>query len=234
MGAKKPETPPKKLVIIGTAGNRDKAPIGTDYTIWGTGGIVNAPDVKRTDACFELHPERWWKRPEVLPVIQAYPGIVYMQDHYEEIPNSVKYPIEDARETFYLPTMGKALYATNTVAFMFMMAYLEGFTEVETWGVYMEHETEYVHQRLNCEYYLGFLAAKGVKLTINGGDVLKASFTYGYEEPGMWVDLIGDKSGLEKGKEELKDEVDKIQRRLWMQEGALKYNADLRKKFGGY
>jgi hypothetical protein len=225
----------KKLIILGTATNRDQAPFDDEnVVIWGTGGTVNAPGIKRVDAIFELHPERYWKRPEVLEILSKYKGHILMQDHYDEIPNSVRYPIEKVREEFYIPTMGPCLYVTNTVAYMFMMAYLEGFREIDTYGVYMEHETEYDHQRTNCEYYVGYLTAKGVKITFHGGEVLKARFEYGFQEPPFVSKLVSDGSALANAKKDLEEQIEKQKRDLYMQEGAIAYNKDLRRAFGGY
>lgn len=225
----------QKLLIIGTATNRDEAPYDDlGFDVWVTGGCSNKEDVKRKDAIFELHPERQWKRPEVLEVLRAQTCDVYMQDHYDEIPASVRFPIEDVTKEFYRPTMGRDLYVTNTVSFMFMLAYLKGYQHIETYGVYMEHETEYVHQRLNCEYYLGYLMAKGLDVTVHGGEVLKASFVYAYDEPPMWLKLMDDSVGLANAKKELDDKVLEFQRKSWMQQGAIQYNKNLRQEFGGY
>ena len=225
----------KKLIMLGTAPNRKDAPFNDEnVVIWGTGGVVNAPDVPRVDAIFELHPERYWKRPDVLPILGSYGGVIYMQDHYDELPWSVPYPIEDVKKEFYIPTMGASLYVTNTVSFMFALAYLQGYTEIETYGIWMEHSTEYDHQRTNCEYYVGYLTAKGVKITLNAGEILKASFLYAYEEPPLFIKLLEDGQTLENGRLQLENELLSKQRALWMQEGGKKYNTDLRKKFGGY
>lgn len=225
----------KKLLIIGTAGNRAQAPYDDlSFDVWATGGNANVTDVKRIDALFELHPERQWKRLEVLEILRKHSAKIYMQDHYDEIPNSVRYPIETVKETFYIPTMGNSLYVTNTVSFMFALAYLEGYEHIETYGVYMEHETEYVHQRLNCEYYVGWLAAKGIDVTIHGGEILKSAFVYAYEEPDQWIKLLEDGAGLEQGKKDLEKQLEAKQRELWMQAGAIQYNKDLRQRFGGY
>lgn len=235
MAAKKTTVRKQKLVILGTATNRVEAPYDDkDVVIWGTGGTVNAPGVKRVDAIFELHPKRYWKQEKVLKILNQYKGHILMQDHYEEIPNSVRYPIEKVREEFYTETMGPCLYVTNTVAYMFMMAYLEGFCEIETYGVYMEHETEYDHQRTNLEYYIGYLIAKGLKVTIYGGEVLKARFEYGFQEPPFVSKLVGDGNGLMNAKKDLEADIEKKRRDLYMQEGAIAYNKDLRRAFGGY
>lgn len=225
----------KKLAIIGTASNRGQAPwYDKDWDIWGTGGTVNAQDCLRLDAIFELHPDRQFERPEVRAVLSQYSGTIYMQEEHPEIPNSKRYPIEDVRKTFQTEAMGEHLYVTNTVSFMLMLAYLEGYKHIETWGVWMSHETEYTHQRINCEYYAGWLAAKGVSIKFHGGEVLQAAFTYGYDEPPQWIKLLEDKAGLENARDRLQADIREAEKKYHMQLGALQYNKDLRKVYGGY
>ena len=231
---KKPERK-KKLILLGTAPNRKDAPFDDkNVTIWGTGGTINAPDVPRVDVAFEVHPPRYWKRPEVLEVLKKYGGVLLMDDHHEELPNSARLPIEKMREEFYIPTMGDCLYVTNTVSYMFMLAYLEGYTEIETYGIWMEHETEYDHQRTNCEYYIGYLTAKGVNITVHKGQVLKAQFEYGLQEPPFVAKLVDDGGALNNSLKRLEGEVEQKQKDYWMQEGAIRYNKNLRREFGGY
>ncbi len=224
----------RKLIIIGTADNRKDAPFDEDVTIWGTGGVAILPDVKRVDVLFELHPERYWKLPEVMPILAGFKGIIYMQDKVPEIPMSCRYPIDEVKKEFYIPTMGNSLYITNTVAFMFALAYLQGYREIETYGVWMEHETEYNNQRTNLEYYIGYLTAKGVKITLHAGEVLKAAFLYAYEEPILFARLIEDGRGLDNSKIDLQNKVTLAQRELWMKEGGIRYNKNLRRGVGGY
>jgi hypothetical protein len=225
----------KKLLIIGTATNCSEAPYDDpSWDVWATIGSLSIEGVKRKDVLFEIHPPRLWDHPEILEVLNKFPGKVYMQDVYPQVPNSVRYPIEKVKEVFWMPTMGDSLYATNSMGYMFALAYLEGYTHIETYGVYMEADTEYKHQRENLEFYIGYLHAKGVKVELHGGAVLKSAFTYGYEEPPLFWALIEDGAGLENGKVSIEHEVEAAKRKLWMQEGGIKYNSDLRRKFGGY
>lgn len=225
----------KKLIMLGTAPNVSRAPYDDpNVDIWGTGGTVAMDSVKRVDVIFEMHPRRYWGKEHVLKVLNEYQGQIVMADHYEEIPNSVRYPIEQVREVFYMSTMGEHLYVTNTVAYMFALAYLEGYREIETYGIYMEHETEYEHQRVNCEFYVGFLHARGVEVTIHGGEVLKARFEYGLQEPSFVSKLVSDGAGLNNAQKELESQIETKKRDLWMQEGAVRYNKNLRREFGGY
>jgi len=235
MPAKKMPERKKKLILLGTAPNRKDAPFGDkDVTIWGTGGTVNLPDVPRVDVAFELHPRRYWGRPEVMRILKQYGGTLIMADHYDEFPKSARLPIEKLREEFYIPTMGRCLYVTNTVAYMFMLAYLEGYKDIECYGVWMEHESEYDHQRTNVEYYIGYLTAKGVKITLHEGQVLKGHFEYGIEEPTIVSTLVDEGTALKNTLNKLDKEMDEKRRDYWMQEGAIRYNANLRRQFGGY
>jgi len=232
--AKKPKRE-HKLIIIGTATNRGQAPFDNkEVDIWGTGGTINAPDIPRVDVAFEMHPEGYWKQPAILQLLQKYPGRLVMQDHYDEIPSSSRYPIEAVRDAFYMPTMGKSLYVTNTVSYMFALAYLEGYREIETFGVYMEHDTEYDHQKPNCEFYLGYLHAKGVKITLHGGELLRGKFEYGIEEPPFVRKLVSDAAGLANSMKELDEKLHNLERDKWMQEGAIRYNHNLRRENGGF
>ena len=224
-----------KLIILGTATNRSDAPFDDkSVEIWGVSGVLTCKDVRRVDVAFEMHPARFWKRPEILEVLNGFSGKIWMQDVYEEIPHSMRYPIEGVREAFYMPTMGRTLYLTNTISFMFALAVLLGYTEIETYGVYMEAEGEYGYQRPNCEFFLGYMHAKGIKVTLNGGDVLKAGFLYGYEEPEILPELIRHGVELEAGRKQLSEEIESLKRKIHMQEGGIKYNLDLRKRYGGY
>ena len=225
----------KKLAIVGTATNYKETPwADKSYDIWGVSSLITMPGVERLSAIFEMHPRGYWGKPEVLEVLNKYKGPCYMQDHYAEIPTSVRYPIEEVNKAFYMPTMGEHLFVTNTVSFMFALAYVQGYTHIETWGVYMEHETEYSYQRPNCEFFVGFLHGKGVTVDIHGGDVLKAHFLYGYEEEAMLRKLLEDSKELIRAKQQLVSKFEEDKRAIAMQEGAIEYNKLLRKKWGDY
>ena len=225
----------KKLIILGTATNYGNAPYDDpDYEIWAVSSLLTLPKAKRVDVVFELHPERYWKKPEVLEVLNKFSGPVVMQDHYDEVPNSVKYPLDEVHKVFYMETMGEHLCVTNTISFMMALAYIQGYRHIETFGMYMEHKTEYGYQRPNCEFFVGFLHAKGVDVFIHGGEVLKAKFTYAFDEPFMLPQLLEDRRQIKGGMEQLRKELDAKQREVWQQEGGLMYNERLLKGLGGY
>jgi hypothetical protein len=221
--------------MLGTARNRGDAPFDDESVeIWGVSGVLTATDVKRVDTIFEMHPRRFWADDAILRVLNGHGGDVWMQDHYDEVPNSRAYPIDVVRNAFYMPTMGDTLYVTNTVSYMLAMALLMGYDDIETFGIWMEAEGEYGYQRPNCEFFLGYAHAMGVKVKLNGGDVLKANFLYGYEEPRMLAALVEEGKQLQNGMDELQRELEETKRRFYHQEGGIKYNKQLRRRFGGY
>ena len=225
----------KKLAILGTATNRGEAPFDDDsWDIWGVSGVFTQDDVKRVDRIYEMHPKRFWGNPAVIKVLQKFPGEVVMMEPIAEVPNSIRYPIEEVHKTFYMDTMEGHLCITNTVGFMLAHAYLEGYKHIETWGVYMEHGTEYEYQRSNCEFFVGFLHAKRVHVLIHGGEVLKAKFTYCYEEPEMLIPILEDAPELKRAEQDLIAQLEAKKRELYMQQGAIAYNAQVRKRAGGY
>lgn len=183
----------KKVAIVGFAGTRDMAPFkDPDIEIWSCNNLYKF--IPKTDRIFQLH------RPDLL--IADHHGVtgkehieylqtcnipIYMQEHYDDIPTSVRYPIEEVTEAFGIPRNGdegvKDAYFTNTISFMIALALLEGFEEIGIYGVDMAVGTEYAEQRPSCEYYIGIAKGKGVKVIIPAeADLLKTRFMYGYEE----------------------------------------------------
>jgi hypothetical protein len=75
-----------------------------------------------------------------------------MHDHYDAIPRSIKFPLEDV--------LMYRRYQTTTITYMLAWAY-HSFLKIGKplhvflAGVHMEHREEYTVQRPCCEYWLG-------------------------------------------------------------------------------
>lgn len=102
---------------------------------------------------------------------------VYMQKHWDDIPNSVEYPHFDQ-------TIKKFRgYFTNSISWMLAIAVMEGFKEIQVYGVDMAQGTEYAAQRPSCEYFLGYIDALGIRLYMPPeSDLLKTAYLYGFEQ----------------------------------------------------
>jgi hypothetical protein len=101
---------------------------------------------------------------------------VYMQQHWDIIPKSIPYPLEEITKSF-------GRYFTNSVSYMIALAIKQGYKEIGCWGVDMATASEYGPQRPSCEFFLGIAAGLGIKITIpDQADLLKTRFLYGFEE----------------------------------------------------
>jgi len=102
---------------------------------------------------------------------------VYMQKHWDLVPTSVPYPMEEMLKKY-------GGYFTNSVSWMIALAIQEGAEEIHVYGVDMAVHTEYHHQRPSCEYFLGVAVGMGIKVYIPPeADLMKTRFLYGFQEP---------------------------------------------------
>jgi hypothetical protein len=216
------------VVILGTAGTKDQAPLDDEsFEVWAVSPYVSYPGVvsSNVDVLFEMHPVRYWGIPEITERLVSFDGPVVMQDHFEDIPNSVSYPIADVEEVFKIPAMGDDLYVTNTISYMVALAALMGYEEYHLYGVHMSHNTEYGYQKPNCEYYLGYLAALGKRIVIPaGGEILRTPYLYGYNEP--WKDISAlkhDSERFENDAAECDRQIRELEHKKWKAEGMREY-----------
>ena len=84
-----------------------------------------------------------------------------MQEAYDEIPNSTEYPLGAVSEL-----VGD--YYNSSIAYMLGLAIYEGYDKIALWGVDLigqggwGHADEYMDERPNVEYLLGFARGKGI------------------------------------------------------------------------
>lgn len=136
------------------------------------------------DRYFDLHPKACWSRTDVKRV--HYPRWlakntvpIYMQERYEAVPASVRYPKGRILQEFGQPRA----YFTNHTAWMIALALSEGVTAFGLFGVSYQTESEYVIQRGSCEYWLGRAQERGVQIILPEQCKLLAdpALLYGYE-----------------------------------------------------
>lgn len=224
----KPEAPPeaakpeKKVAIVGCSDTKTLAPLNDpSWEIWAMNNAF--AHVTKRDVWFEVHPikyengiyyRRQLVRRGVFTWSQEFRGAtvnqymqmlaeldipVYMQRHWECIPKSVPYPLQEIVQKF-------GTYFTNSVSYMIALAILQGATHIGCWGVDMATGSEYGHQRPSCEFFLGIAAGLGIIITIPPeADLLKTRFLYGFQEreATQWeskmLQMLG---GMEKRKNE--------------------------------
>ncbi len=191
--------PIKKVAIVGCSDTKGLAPY--DDSTWEIWAMNNAyGHVKRPNAWFEIHPikfekGKYWRRKLIQPGIFEWSNdfrgipmekymeslarldcIVYMQQHWDNIPKSEPYPLAEIIKKF-------GRYFTNSVSFMIALAIDQGYAEIGCYGVDMATTSEYGPQRPSCEFFLGVAAGLGRIITIpDQSDLLKTKFLYGFEE----------------------------------------------------
>lgn len=118
------------------------------------------------DVLFDLHPPSLWRSPvkkhwdtSYLTWLQQNTVPIYMQEHYKDVPASLKYPFSQVIHQF-------RPYFTNHVAWMIALALTEGVTTIGLYGCHYESESEYGVQRGCAEYWCGVAEGRGVQIVI--------------------------------------------------------------------
>jgi hypothetical protein len=131
----------------------------------GKDGVKEAVKCPECDKGIYTPPE--WR--EKLPI--------FMQEHWDDIPNSVKYPLQEATDALPLDYP----YFTSSVALLLMLTHLMGYKRVEMYGFEMGMNTEYHYQRANGEYLMGYLQGKGMEIYLPKETTLLKGELYGYK-----------------------------------------------------
>jgi hypothetical protein len=173
----------RKIALIGYAPNVRFAPWSdTTYEIW---GLNDQPwTMPRIDVLFELHKpdvikaEGHWDRLKTLNIP------VFMQQHYDEIPASVEYPMAMVRDRYTIAGCDKPFLTCSASLMLAVAVESEPKPErIDVFGIDMAQDTEYSHQRPSCEFFLGVAHGRGIQLSLqHSSDLLKAPFIYGYED----------------------------------------------------
>jgi hypothetical protein len=152
----------KKVAIVGwAASSRDIAPYKDDsWDIWGCnefGMFAKDDPLYRWDIWFQLHPRAEmlkhykdrleWLAEQTIPV--------YVMEPFPELPNAVQFPAQELASKY-------RRYFMSTIAWMVALAIEQGYKEIGIWGVDMAMDSEYSHQKPNCEWILGIAEGKGI------------------------------------------------------------------------
>lgn len=135
--------------------------------------------VKRADYVTQMHLPVIWRNPGNRNDPKHYEWlksgntpVVLMQEKYEDVPNSRRYPLEDVLK------LGRK-YITSSAAYSIAFGIVEGYQRIEIYGVEMETNTEYQHQRPGVAYWVGLAEGMGIEVDFHGN--LLDCPLYGYE-----------------------------------------------------
>lgn len=156
------------------------------------------PKYPKCDAVFQMHHEAIWRNPKNRSDSGHYDWLVsgktprvYMQEAYSEIPQAMRYPIEDilsliknvrmvvdGEEKEFKYFSSSPDYALALAAHMCKRK--KRYKKVEIWGIELVTESEvYFNQRTGLAFWFGYLAALGIPLVFNGA--IFDEPMYGYE-----------------------------------------------------
>jgi len=182
------ENKSKTIAIVGFAPpSRALAPWeDIDITIAGLNEEYKFDWFKRKEGnvvWFQLHPRESFTRenntndPNHWKWLQKeHPFPIIMQERYEDVPSSVRYPREKVFKEF-------GTYFTSSLTYIMAWAYLEGYTRMELYGFNMASNTEYIIQRPNTHYFIGLLRGKGIDIYTHPESKLMQGYAeYAYDD----------------------------------------------------
>lgn len=183
----------KTVAIIGSHPSKDRFDWSrTDCDIWvfneaagqKLGGKLIYP---RVDVCFQLHSPSIWRNTKNRTDPEHYRWlrknkkvVVYMQDEYKDVPMSKKYPLEEILNTINVEVNGnKFKYLSSSPEYALALAVYLKYERIEVYGIELETNSEYQHQRTGFAFWSGFIAGNGIELKLFN-KVLVCPL-YGYE-----------------------------------------------------
>lgn len=216
----------KKVNLIGFAPTtRGETPwLDPDAEFWGCneGYVQEFPVISRW---FQIHPFVSFSRennpndPKHFEWLKKeHPFEIYMQKHYEFIPNSVQYPLEA-----YITWFGRE-YFRSSFDYMMAMAIAEEYTDVGIYGFEMASETEYAFQRPSAEYWIGRAEGMGVRVTMAKNSNLLRGSLYGFGD-----NSVGLRQQLEMRAQVLKNQLIKERSAFDCLNGATSELAEIQK-----
>lgn len=190
----------RKIAILGGASTIRFAPFNDlSWELWSHASCRDRCR-REPDVFFDLHPPELWRDPVkkkwdpgYLKWLTRNHVPIYMQDRYEDVPASIRYPFEQMITEF------PRGYMTNSAVYMVALALMQGATHLGIFGCHYQAKSEYAAQRGSMEYWLGVAEGRGVHVLIPPTcDLLnRPSLLYGYQshpngkrDPSYTADVI--------------------------------------------
>ncbi len=158
-----------------------------DCDVWLFNEAAKQEWAKRADGVLQLHSPVIFRNPKNRNDPEHYQWLkttktpVYMQDKYDDIPASVKFPKDEI--LYMLPNAranGSPIREVScSPAWALAFGIYLGYRKIEIYGVELESNTEYSYQQGNWKYWVGVAAGRGIEL-----DIYTTMFDhplYGYE-----------------------------------------------------
>lgn len=182
----------KKVCIVGS--NKLTLPFvdwEQDADYWLFNEMAALPWAKKVTGVFQLHVPPIWRNEKNVNhaghyawLQQPHPYPVWMQDKYDDVPASVKYPLDEICNTL-LPRLSRksgehVRYFTSSPAYALALAIYLEYDEIEICAIEMASDTEYVQQRDGVTFWMGIALGRGIKVVLQDKSLLLRGHLYGY------------------------------------------------------
>lgn len=158
----------------------------------------------------------------------AAPGAqIYMLAQHPDIPMSVEYPMDKIKEEFGKGNNPEDPYLMSTIDYMLALAIHEGVDEIRIYGINMSTETEFVHQRPSCEYWMGIAQGRGIKIVIPDHCPMLQGRLYGPSKRGYL-----DKHKLVTRKHRMDYQMSEVRAQMGAMDGAVQALEKVMQEFG--
>ena len=172
----------KKVCIVGLGLSRINTPYDDkEFEIWGLNDSFSI--LKRCDRLFQIHKLEdikdmigRYNKTNVIEELKSIKIPIYMQQVFDDIPSSVKYPLKEVSNGYH------QLFSC-CISYMIALAIYENFEEILICGVELANDEEYTNQLPSVLYWLGIAEGKGIKVIISENCCLLNRIVklYGYE-----------------------------------------------------
>lgn len=116
---------------------------------------------------------------------EEHPFPIYMHQVYDDVPNSVPYPLAEIQKNLKNIVKGeekaKKLFS-STMSYQFAQALHEGYERIELFGIELVQEGEYAYQRESLAFWMGKADGMGVEVWMPKICALFVQPLYGYEQ----------------------------------------------------
>lgn len=137
----------------------------TDCDVWVFNEALKDDWCKRATGVFQLHKPTVWRSGTNRNDPKHYDWLksgdtptIFMQEEYNDVPRAERYPLDEIKEQY------PRHYFTSSCAYAIALAIYKGYKRIELYGIEMETNTEYAHQRTGVAYWIGFAEAKGIEV----------------------------------------------------------------------
>ena len=165
----------------GTMGDFDQT--RTDCDVFVMNEMLSRGAVARADYVMQLHKPVVWRSTQNRNDRNHYEWLksntetpVFMAERFDDVPMSRRFPLEEIKQYF----KGAEWYFTTTIAYAIAYAIYAGYKRIELYGIEMETNTEYTHQRPCVAYWCGVAYGKGIEVDFHSPQFF-VSPLYGYE-----------------------------------------------------